>query len=336
MPASLVRRGALGWLLLAALSANAANYPQQPAVGEVAICVSDGGLFCMDPADPARQWSALIGEHTLEPVLAGDKALVGGAAGLHVFEATTGERRWQWRGNGLVFPPTVANGVVFASDEHGRLRAMDLGTGRVLWQRRFDGWSYPPAVIGDRLVTGGRDGVVRALDPADGATRWQQPLEQELVYRPVAAGGLAIVTTFDGAVTAFDREGERVWTARDPVPSFSPAVAGDLLVFGGWDGRLRARRLETGELVWTQDIGGGQLELPAGTEPGGTRVGVRSPGGELLLLDRESGDIRHRTPSRDGQIGAPFHHPGRGWATVVVRSGTIVPVALSDLETDAQ
>jgi len=321
---------ALGLLVMVALPVHGASYPQQPVAAADLVCVSNGGLVCMDSTDFGRQWSALDGEHTLEPVIADGRVLVGGAAGLQVFDAATGTLRWQWTADGLVFPPTVADGVVYASDQHGRFRALDLDSGRVLWQRRFSGWSYPPAVIGDRLVTGGRDGVVRGLDVADGTTRWRLSVEQELVYRPVAAGQLAIVTTFDGTVTAIDREGRRVWSVRDPAASFSPAVAGDLVLLGGWDGRLRARRRHTGDLVWERDIGAGQLNLPARPGPEGDTLGLATPDGEMLLLDRATGRIKHRTAPMPDAIGSPIHLPAHGWVILSRRSGTIVRRRLSE------
>lgn len=322
--------------LLAALAlpAQGASYPAQPALGDGVICVSDAGVVCLDRAEPSRQWAALNGEHTLEPVIAGPVVLVGGGAGLHAFDAASGEPLWQWRSDGLVFPPTVDDGVVYASDENGRLRALELSTGRRLWQRRFDGWSYPPAVVQGRLVTGGRGGVVRALSAADGTTLWQQSLQQELVYRPVAAGQLAIVTTFDGRIVAFDGEGERAWTARDPVASFSPAVAGDLLLFGGWDGRLRARRLTTGESIWSRKIGNSQLDLLVRVAADGAGIGLTTPDGEVLLLHPDSGRIERRTAPIPGRIGTPFRGPGDGWVILVRRSGTIAPIGLSHLLAD--
>lgn len=309
-------------LLLAATPGQAAQRPANPAVGAGMVCVSGSGLVCLDGDDLSPRWRALTGEHTLEPVIADGMVLVGGGAGLHAFAADTGTVLWRWRGRGLVFTPTVADGTAYAADRHGHLRALDLATGAPRWQRQLDGWSYPPAIVGGRLLTGGRAGVVRALDPADGRTLWRRSVGQELVYRPVAAGGLAVVTTFAGRVLAFTPDGDLAWEARDPVPSFSPAVAGPLLLFGGMDGRLRARRAADGAPVW-EFAAAGQLAVPARHHPPSAQVALVDGDDNALVLDRADGRPLARLAVPGRALGAPLYRAGTGWIIFFDRDGTI-------------
>lgn len=320
-------------LMLAASAVEAARYPANPAAGAGLVCLSDSGLVCVDADDLSARWRALADAHTLEPVIADGMVLVGGGAGLHAFDAATGEARWQWRGEGLVFSPTVAGETVYVSDQGGRLAALELATGAPRWQRDLGGWSYPPAVLAGRLVTGGRDGVVRALDRASGGTLWRYDAGQELVYRPVAAGGRAIVTTFAGAVIALEPDGSVAWRASDPVPSFSPARAGPLLLFGGMDGRLRARRVADGTRVW-EFRAAGQLAVPARHHAASGRVALVDPDGHAVVLDRADGRMLARVRIPGAPLGGPLHRPGSGWIVPYRADGTVGYLSVSQAGAD--
>lgn len=318
-------------VLLAALSAtaDAATYPTRPAVGAGLVCVSDSGLVCLDGGDLTVRWQALAGEHTLEPVIADGMVLVGGGTGLHAFHAASGEQRWHWRGKGLTFTPSVDRDTAYVADQEGRLLALDLATGAPRWQRELAGWSYPPAIVAGRLVTGGREGVVRALDPADGQTLWRRELQQELVYRPVAVDDMAVITTFDGRILALDAEGTTIWTARDPVASFSPVPAGDLLLFGGMDGRLRARHVDDGRLVWQVEATG-PLALPARQHAPGSQAALVDADGNAIVVDMRSGEVVLRTPLPGKPVSAPLYRDAGGWVAFSRRGGTIARMDLSN------
>jgi len=328
MPGRRIRWLVAGLLVLHAAAAGAARYPHQPARGDGLVCVSMQGVTCVD-GEAVTPWSALAGEHTLEAVIAHGRVFVAGSGGLRVFHAATGEVAWRWRSGAMVFPPTVADGVVHVSDETGRMWALDADSGEPLWERAFDGWSYPPALVGNTLVTGGRGGIVRGLDPATGLTRWRRAQSQELVYRPIAAGERAVVTTFDGSVAAYRADGSEVWRHRDPVASLSPAFAGGLLLFGGLDGRLRARQAADGRLLWSRDFGAGQLHLPASPGPDGEQLALHTPDHRITVLDAASGQTRWSMDAPRGTVGTPFFLPGRGWTVTVRRSGTLSLVTLS-------
>ncbi|MDZ7829889.1 MAG: PQQ-binding-like beta-propeller repeat protein [Halofilum sp. (in: g-proteobacteria)] len=323
-----------GLLVLHAAAAGAARYPGQPARGDGLVCVSVHGVACVDRESGALRWSALAGEHTLEAVIAGGRVFVAGSGGLRVFRAGTGELEWRWRSGAMVFPPTVAGGVAYTGDETGRMWALDADSGDVLWERRFEGWSYPPALVGDTLVTGGRGGIVRGLDAATGATRWRRAQSQELVYRPIAAGGLAVVTTFDGTVAAYRADGSEAWRHRDPVASRSPAAGGGLLLFGGLDGRLRARDAADGRLLWSRDFGEGRLQRPAVFGPDARRAALHTPDHRIVVLEVRSGRPLLQIDVPPGTRGTPLFLAGRGWTVVVHRAGTFSLVPLSDFETD--
>ncbi len=326
-------RSALALLLILSATAGGAEYPARPAVGAGLVCVSDAGLVCFDEDDLAVSWEALEGEHTLEPVIAGGMVLVGGGSGLHAFAAGSGKRRWHWRGKGLVFTPSVERDTAYVADQDGQLLALDLAAGTPRWRRNLDGWSYPPAVVAGRLVTGGREGVVRALDPVDGRTLWRHQTGQELVYRPVAVGDRAVVTTFSGRVLALDPDGESVWIARDPVASSSPVRSGNLLLFGGMDGHLRARGIEDGRLAW-RIRAAGPLILTARHHAPVDRSALIDADGNAIIVDTRSGTVVTRLSVPGKPVSAPLYRHARGWVVFFRERGTIDWLPLSQLQAE--
>lgn len=313
-------------LTIAAASEPLARYPAQPAVGAGVLCVSDSGVYCLDQRNLEHAWQALEGIHTLEPVIAAGRLLVGSSNGVHALDAVSGRRLWHRRGTGLVFTPTVDQRTAYTGDEHGRMEALEIETGALRWHRHFDGWSYPPAIVGDVLITGGRDGVVRGLDPATGDTQWRIDLDEELVYRPVAADDHALITTFGRTVAAITKTGEIAWRRHVPSPSFSPATAGNIAVFGGMDSRFRALSVRTGDRLWQHTMGG-TLSIPPRAE--GARVGVVDGDGRVRVLSLANGRCRAggRLPGKP--LASPVRLPGNRWIALYREGGTIHHLTLS-------
>lgn len=278
------------------------HYPAQPATGGSRVCVSSEGVYCFAADTLAPAWTALRGQHTLEPVIAQGRVLIGTSRGVYAFASDTGRKLWRRSARGLMFTPTVAAGTAYVSDRQGHLAAVDAATGELRWQRTFDGWSYPPAVMGEVLVTGGRSGIVRGLDRRTGATRWRHDAQAELVYRPIAAGGRALVTTFDGQVLALGQGGAVAWRKRDAVASLSPAVAGTRAVFAGIDGTVRARALEDGRLLWRRTMGAAFDNRPRAH---GGSVGLVDGDGRAVILRLRDGAARLATNIDGRALGSP-------------------------------
>jgi len=267
-----------------------------------------------------RSWSALEGNHTFEPVLTPGALIVGSTTGLYALASSNGAVRWRWRTDAEVFSPAVDSGVAFATSRAGHVAALDLREGKVLWQRRLEGWLYTPAVVGSRIVTGGQGGILYALDRDTGATVWTRELGQELVYRPVAVDTGVVVTTFAGAAIRVSAEGKIEWRTRDSSPSFSPAVTGDLLLFGGMDGVLRARDRRTGRLRWRVELSG-QLRAPAQGRDG--EIAVVSADGTFAVIERSHGAVQMRRMLSGVPVSAPFSPEGQRWRVLERRAGII-------------
>lgn len=306
--------------VVCAPSAGAALYPSQPASTAGLLCVSESGLSCFDPGDMALRWRALRGNYTFKAVITNAAVLAGSSTGLHVRHAADGSPHWNWNSGRATASPVVSSGTVYAAGHGGRIAALDLANGDLKWSRRLDGRVYTPAILGGQVVAGRRTGNVETLSAASGATLWRHTLQDKLVARPVALDDRIIVTSFDGSVVSLSPSGEVLWEKQDPAPSFAPAVGDELLVFGGMDGKLRARHPTTGKLLWQAELSG-QLSIPARLR--GERVAVATPDGELAIIHADDGTVLARAALPGAPLGSPVPLESGEWRVFFRDAGEI-------------
>lgn len=69
---------------------------------------------------------------------------------------------------------------------------------------------------------------------------------------PVTAGGMVFVADRNGAIRAYDKDGEHVWTAYTSGPIYyPPSISHDRLYAGSADGRVYAFEAKTGKELWS-------------------------------------------------------------------------------------
>lgn len=80
---------------------------------------------------------------------------------------------------------------------------------------------------------------------------------------PVTAGGMVFIADRSGAVRAFSKDGESVWTAYTGGPIYySPAVAHDRVFVGSADGRVYAYAAHDGRFLWSYRVGPTDTWIP--------------------------------------------------------------------------
>ncbi len=188
---------------------------------------------------------------------------------LFALNVLTGEETWrssfaaQWE---VYEAPTIAAGKVFINGGYyGGMYGFDAFNGDELWfaaMPKTDGWTptYDNGVVytwvGDRL---------KASDPNTGTTIWDLP--------SVGSGNLIVVVADQVAygrgsdsqgLTAIDLTSKEVkWSTADSFTG-TPAVAGST-VYVLVDSRLKARDIETGNLLWSFDAGATLVGAPVVT-----------------------------------------------------------------------
>lgn len=98
---------------------------------------------------------------------------------------------------------------------------------------------------------------------------------------------------------ALDREtGKRVWSFASSAKredlgllNASPAILGEQIFFGGFNGILHALDVRSGRILWKQDLGS---RVSAGVVADEAGVYVGTSDGRLLLLNPENGEITAR------------------------------------------
>lgn len=274
-----------------------------PAAGSGLVVVGTlaGELVALDAESGAERWRAVIGGEVLAaPAIAGSLVVVRTVDGkLRGLRVTDGTEAWNYeqpvprltlRGNGA---PVISGDMVLAGFDNGKVIAVSLADGELLWSttvapshgrteiERLVDIDSPVRVFGQDVFVVGYQGRVAMLARDSGQIWWGRELSS---HRGLAADRDNLyVTTADSAVVALRRrDGTEVWR-QDQLLRRSltaPALSGDTLVVGDFDGYLH----------WL-DAGSGQV-LARGKSGGGRISNTPVAAGDLLLLQSDAGEVQ--------------------------------------------
>jgi outer membrane protein assembly factor BamB len=158
---------------------------------------------------------------------------------------TAGERVRPWRftiGGGS--PGVVFDGSHIFVTGNDQVVAVDSIDGQPLWKSR----EFPvasgiaPVMNGDTVLVASADHHLWVLASDTGAVRRRIPLHAEPSAAPTVMGGLPMVPTHDGCLTAVHTDsGRQQWRVRFDQPIFSPvATDGRIFYIAGHDCHVRA------------------------------------------------------------------------------------------------
>lgn len=186
--------------------------------------------------------------------------------------AASGTIVWTFTTGGAVrSSPVVAGDLLLVGSGDGHLYALDRRSGAERW--RFAAGSpvnASPAVQGGLVFIGDRANKFYALELGDGRLRWQAATGPDRPWpwghegwdyytsSPAVVGDLVIFGSGDGNVYAFDaRSGAERWrAATGGRVRTSPAMADSSVYFGSTDGVFYAFDLATGTLRWKYETEG--------------------------------------------------------------------------------
>ncbi len=274
-----------------------------PAVGEGIVVVggTGGDLVALDAASGTERWRVATGGEVLAaPTVAGGIVVVRTVDGrLRGLRVADGGEAWSYeqpvprltlRGNGT---PIIDGDMVIAGLDNGKVVSLSLSTGDLLWSTtvapsqgrteidRLVDIDSPVRVIDDDIFVVGYHGRIAMLARDTGQLWWGRELSSN---RGLAVDGDTIfVTAADSSVVALRRrDGTPVWT-QDAMLRRSltgPALTGDTLVVGDFDGYLHWLDTATGQMLARGKAGGGRIS--------NTPVVA----GDLLLLQTDSGEVQ--------------------------------------------
>ncbi len=249
-----------------------------PGAGDGLVVVGgiNGAVVALDAGSGAQRWTAAASSEVLAPPAVGGGVVVVRAIDGRIFgfDAADGTRRWVFdrgvpllslRGNGT---PLIADGVVFAGYDNGKIVALTLSDGVLRWEQtlaqsegrteleRMVDIDGELATTGTELFASSYRGQVGALAPDSGRVLWSRNFSG---YAGVAVAGDKVLVVDDlGVVQALDvRSGAALWKQEGLLRRWpgTPVAIGDYVVVGDFEGYLHWLSLEDGSFVARQRLG---------------------------------------------------------------------------------
>jgi outer membrane protein assembly factor BamB len=276
-----------------------------PGVGAglVVLGSSDGDVIALDVATGQQRWRKQIASEVLaRPLIVNDMVIVRTVDG-HVegLAAADGVTRWSieeqvprltLRGTA---PPVLAGDRVIAGFDNGRVVAIEPRSGEVMWDvivnaprgrtelERLADIDSPARVAGDDVFVVGFQGRVAMLALDSGQIWWARDASS---YRGFAMDEQNLyLTNSDSVVIAMRRSDGAVQWEQSALRRRSltaPAIDGDALVVGDFEGYLHWLDKASGEIVARQKTDGERITNAAVIYDGG--VVVQTDSGKVLAL----------------------------------------------------
>lgn len=276
-----------------------------PGVGEGLVVVGglDGTVVAFDADDGSERWSARVSSEVIATPAVGGGIVVVRAHDGRMFglAAADGTRRWVFdrgvplltlRGNGA---PLISGDTVYAGYDNGKIVALALENGNLKWEQavaQSEGRTELERMVdidGEMGATGAEvyavsyRGQVGTLALDTGRQMWTREAD---AYGGLAIAGNALYfSNSDGAVVALDaRSGSSLWQQDGFAHRWlsTPAVVGDHVVLGDFEGYVHVLRTEDGALAGRARVGDEAIRsAPLAV---GDTVYVASSDGELAAL----------------------------------------------------
>jgi outer membrane protein assembly factor BamB len=278
-----------GSLVWKATTEGPVNSTPAVADGRVFAASIDGYVYALDAATGKRAWRFKTGGerrftapgiHGLIPrtqlmadpydVLMSSPAVSGGVVYIgsgdhyvYALDANSGAVRWKFKtGNVVHASPAVADGTVYIGSWDRNMYALDAVTGHERWRFQTGddrdiynqvGIAGSAAVANGTVYFGCRDSHFYALDAKSGHLRWKHDDHGSWVIgSPAVRDGTVYFTTSDERrFFALDvATGAVRFSLFSSAFSFSsPSLAGNIVYYGTFDGRLYGVDVHSGKVV---------------------------------------------------------------------------------------
>ena len=303
------------------------------AAGVVVVGSSEGDVLALDAATGAERWRTSIKSEILaRPLIANDLVVVRTVDGhVEALSLTDGARRWSvdeqvprltLRGTS---PPVLAGDRIVAGFDNGRMVAIDARNGDVLWDtivnapsgrtelERLADIDSPPRVSGDDIFVVGFQGRVAMLALDSGQIWWARDASS---YRGFAMDDTMIyLTNSDSVVIAMRKtDGAVQWeqSAMRRRGLTAPAIDGDALIVGDFEGYLHWLDKSTGEIVARRKAGGERITNAAVTDE--SRAYIQTDDGKLYAFRSQAKASEQRAKAEpaaaDAEPAAATQDPG--------------------------
>lgn len=298
--------------------------------GLVVLGSSDGDIVALDAANGAERWRKAIGSEVLaRPLIAKDIVVIRTVDG-HVEGMATADGAQRWAVDEQVprltlrgtAPPVLAGDRIIAGFDSGKVLAIDPRNGDVLWDaivnaphgrtelERLADIDSPARVAGDDIFVVGFQGRVAMLARDSGQIWWARDTSS---YRGFTMDDDNIyLTNSDSVVIAMKRSDGAVLWEQDAMKRrglTAPALDGDSLVVGDFEGYVHWLDKASGEIVARQKTDGERITNSAVTTDAG--VFVQTDSGKLLAFKSTPKVVKQAkaAPKSPDEMPAPAAEP---------------------------
>jgi outer membrane protein assembly factor BamB len=206
---------------------------------------------------------------------------------------------------------------------------------RVVWTFRARNLlEFPPAIAYGRLYFTNNSGVMFAVNATTGKRAWKKPIGRCVAASPAVAERMVYQVflnrppcnskvkpeRLEGEVIAFGAGfGKIRWRQRIGPTETSPLIVNGVVYVGDWRGRIYALDATTGRLWWTFQ---GEGRIKGGIAHSGNRLYVGTYDGYVYALGAKSGKMIWRTRSQDrlGGRGQFYSTPAIAYGRVYIGS----------------
>jgi outer membrane protein assembly factor BamB len=195
-------------------------FTSSPAVfkGRVYFGAGDGNVYCLDAHSGVLVWKYATNDVVhASPSIANNTVYIGSwDSYFYALDAETGQERWRYKAGedpvihnqiGFQSSAAVVNGTVYVGCRDGHVYALDAATGRKKWDySTSQSWvNTTPAVYEGVVYVGTCDSHrFHALDAKTGTLRFMLDTRACLVSSPALAGNLVYIGSFNGRLYAID------------------------------------------------------------------------------------------------------------------------------------
>ncbi|HCU88683.1 MAG TPA: outer membrane protein assembly factor BamB [Gammaproteobacteria bacterium] len=274
--------------------------------GLVFAGTSDADVIARDAETGEQKWIARVSSEILTPprAAAGTAVVRTGDGKLFGLDSGTGKQKWVYdrtipiltlRGTGA---PVIHDNIVISGFDNGRLVALDLATGKQDWETRLavpTGRSdlermvdidAEPTIVGDTVYISSFQASVAAVSIINGQLEWTREISS---YSNLAVDESRVyVTDEKGNVWGLERDsGASVWKqeALRARQVTGPAIVGNYVVVGDFEGYLHWMHRETGNFVHRMRLDDNRILVPCRTI------------GDILLAFSSSGVLAAYQPT---------------------------------------
>lgn len=217
------------------------------------------------------------------------------------FDASNGERRWQYDGQVPVLSmrtaaaPLVGGDVVIASFANGRVMALTADAGQPVWQyevgqpqgrtelERLVDIGGQPLVLDSAIMVAGYQGKLALVDIRTGQEIWSRRASS--FYSPSISDGNIFLASANGDIVAYRGSDRRELWVQDRLSwrqLTQPIATGDYLITGDFEGYLHALSLSDGSLQGQTKVDSDGIRVPVQVIEGGNLL-VYGNGGRMAV-----------------------------------------------------